>query len=214
MRTLLDLILPQACGGCGALGDGWCARCAASLAGPPIRVRPRTDPGVPCWALGPYAGAGRRAVVAAKERGRRDLAAPLGLALARGLDTLRSRDRRLLLVPAPSRGAAARRRGGDPVARTARVAASWLPDCRVVPVLAMRRGVRDSVGLGPSDRRHNLHGRIIVRNGSLPAALADPNAEVVLVDDVLTTGATAGESVLVLARAGVPTRSVVVTCAA
>ncbi|RDI53177.1 ComF family protein [Nocardia mexicana] len=214
MRSLLDLILPQACGGCGTLGTGWCAGCAASLARPPVRVRPRTDPGVPCWALGPYGGAGRRAVVAAKDRGRRDLAAPLGLALARGLDELRDRDRPLLLVPAPSRRAAARRRGGDPVVRAARVAASWLPDCQVTPVLAMRRGVRDSVGLGPSERRHNLRGRIMTRGGSLPGTLTDPNAEVVLVDDVLTTGATAGESVRVLTRAGVTARAVLVTCAA
>ncbi|GAB2726152.1 ComF family protein [Nocardia thraciensis] len=184
------------------------------MAGPPIRVRPRADPGVPCWALGPYAGAGRRAVVAAKDRGRRDLAAPLGLALARGLDRLRDSDRTLLLVPAPSRGVAARRRGGDPVLRAARVAASWLPDCQVTPVLAMRRGVRDSVGLGPSDRRHNLRGRIMIRGGSLPDPLADSNAEVVLVDDVITTGATAGESVRVLTRAGVSACAVLVTCAA
>lgn len=40
------------------------------------------------------------------------------------------------------------------------------------------------------------------------------NAEVVLVDDVLTTGATASESVRVLAGIGVPVCAVVVTCAA
>ncbi|WP_425301480.1 ComF family protein, partial [Nocardia wallacei] len=122
----LDLILPRACGGCAKLGTLWCDDCAASLAGPPVRVRPRTDPGVPCWALGPYTGPARRAVLAAKEYGRRDLAAPLGLAVARGLDGLRARDRPLVLVPAPSRRAAARRRGGDTVARPVRVAASWV----------------------------------------------------------------------------------------
>ncbi|MBF6174615.1 ComF family protein [Nocardia blacklockiae] len=214
MRTLLDLILPHACGGCGALGTGWCAACAESLAGPPVRVRPRADPGVPCWALGPYAGSRRRAVLAAKERGRRDLAAPLGLALARGLDGLRSRDRPLALVPAPSRRVAARRRGGDPVARAVRVASGWLPDCRYAPVLAAAAGVRDSVGLGPTDRQRNLRGRVRPTRDSLLAVLRDPNIEVVLVDDVLTTGATAGESVRALARSGVSTRGVLVTCAA
>jgi predicted amidophosphoribosyltransferase len=76
----------------------------------------------------------------------------------------------------------------------------------------MRRGVRDSVGLGPSERRHNLRGRIIAPRGALPTALFSAKAEVVLVDDVLTTGATATESVRALGRAGVDVRAVVVTC--
>ncbi|QIS22392.1 ComF family protein [Nocardia terpenica] len=211
---LLELILPQVCGGCGAPGAGWCAACAESVAGPPFRVRPRVDPGVPCWALSGYAGPARRAVVAAKEHGRRDLLAPLGMALARGLDTLRARGRPLLLVPAPTRRAAARRRGGDPVARTTRVAASWLEDCQSHTLLAAERGVRDSVGLDATARRDNLRGRIRPPSGSLPAAARDPNAEIVLVDDVLTTGVTADESVRALAAAGVRVRAVMVTCAA
>ncbi|WP_069163593.1 ComF family protein [Nocardia altamirensis] len=214
MRTLLDLILPVSCAGCGVAGAGWCARCAAVLACPPVRVRPRTDPGVPCWALGPYAGPGRRAVLAAKESGRRDLAEPLGLALAGGLARLRSADRPLVLVPAPSRTAAARRRGGDPVLRMAQVAASWLTDSRMVSVLRVWWGVRDSVGLTPGERAHNLRGRVTTIPGSVAPCTIQENAEVVLVDDVLTTGATARESVRALAESGIPTHAVLVTCAA
>ncbi|MDN2501802.1 ComF family protein, partial [Nocardia nova] len=103
MRTLLDLVLPQYCGGCGSAGIGWCGGCAATLSTEPMRVWPRTDPGVPCWALSGYAGPARRAVVAAKESGCRDLIAPLGRALARGIGLLRAPGRPLILVPAPSR---------------------------------------------------------------------------------------------------------------
>ncbi|WP_431967807.1 ComF family protein [Nocardia sp. bgisy134] len=214
MRTLLDLVLPAACAGCGAAGVGWCPDCAAALTNGPTRVRPRADPGVPCWALAPYAGPARRAVLAVKERGRRDLTGPLGLAMARGLAQLRAPDRPLMLVPAPSRGGSARRRGGDPVLRTARAAAGWLPDCRMVPMLRVWWGVRDSVGLTPGERQHNLRGRISMRHGPL-ARLGDTgNAEVVVVDDVLTTGATARESVCALGRAGVETSAVLVTCSA
>lgn len=212
MRTLLDLVLPQACGGCGALGVGWCAGCAHALSRMPIRVHPRSDPGVPCWALGRYAGPGRRAVVAVKEHGRRDVAVPLGLALARGLAALRTRGCPLALVPAPTRAVAARRRGGDPVARVARIATSWLADCHCEPLLRMDRGVRDSVGLGARARWQNLSGRVHVQQ-QRPASMSLPNVEVVLVDDVLTTGATACESVQALAAVGVAVRAVVVTCA-
>ncbi|MCP2274800.1 ComF family protein [Nocardia amikacinitolerans] len=214
LAALLDLALPASCAGCGAVGVGWCADCAAALTGGPTRVRPRTDPGVPCWALAPYAGPARRAVLAAKERGRRDLAAPLGLAMARGLAGLRTPDRVLVVVPAPSRGASARRRGGDPVLRTAHAAAGWLPDCRVVPMLRVWWGVRDSVGLTPGERQHNLRGRVSVRRGPLASLRGGENTEVVVVDDVLTTGATARESVRALRGAGVETSAVLVTCSA
>ncbi|AYF72624.1 ComF family protein [Nocardia yunnanensis] len=214
MGELLDLILPRACGGCGRAGAAWCARCADALSGPPLRIRPRADPGVPCWALGPYRGAPRAAVLAVKEHCRRDLTKPLGFAMARGLDRLRDTGRPLVLIPAPSRRAAARVRGGDPVARSGSVAASWLPGCRLVRLLRMRPGVRDSVGLGHADRQHNLRGRIIVATTRPPGALFPANAEVVLIDDVLTTGATVRESVRALAEADVTVRAVLVTCAA
>ncbi|MGX1807704.1 ComF family protein [Nocardia sp. NPDC055321] len=210
--SAIDLILPRACGGCGIPGTDWCADCAAALSGPPIRLRPRADPGVPCWALAPYRGAARRAVLAAKERHRADLAAPLGLAMARGLDTLRDRARPLILVPAPTRAAAARERGGDPVTGAAFVAASWLSDCRPARMLRLRAGVRDSVGLGRGDRQHNLRGRIIVAPGRPNEARFPANAEVVLIDDVLTTGATVTESVRALTAAGVTVRAALVTC--
>ncbi len=214
MKALLDLILPDRCGGCGVAGEQWCAECAAELGRGPVRVRPRADPGVPCWALGPYRGVGRRAVLAAKEQGRRDLAVPLGLALAHALVRLRAPDRPLVLVPAPTRTAAARRRGGDPVARAAAVAARWLIDCRTVPLLRMGRGVRDSVGLTPGERTLNLRGKIMTVSDPDDWGSSDENAQVVLVDDVLTTGATACESVRVLGRIGIVPRAVLVTCAA
>jgi predicted amidophosphoribosyltransferase len=210
MRTLLDLVLPLECAGCASAGVGWCARCDAHLAGAPQRVRPRTDPGVPCWALSRYTGPPRRAVLAAKERRRRDLAHPLGRALARGIGRLRADTRPVVLIPAPSRRVAARRRGGDPVVRSAAAAAGWLPGCQVLPVLTVWRGVHDSVGLSAGERRHNLRGRIM----TAPIPALPENAQVVLVDDVLTTGATAAESIRALTGAGVAVDAVLVTCAA
>ncbi|WP_280510954.1 ComF family protein [Nocardia farcinica] len=214
MRTLLDLVLPVACGGCGRPGTPWCDACATALAGPPLRLRPRTDPGVPCWAVARYAGPARRAVLALKERGRTDLAGPLGHAMAGALRRLRTPGVPLLLVPAPSRRAAARRRGGDPVVRTAAVAVRSLDGCQLVPVLRVWRGVQDSVGLSPGERRHNLRGRIWVSRAAPGAARSAANAEVVVVDDVLTTGATAAESVRALECSGLPVRAILVTCAA
>ncbi|MDH6677698.1 putative amidophosphoribosyltransferase [Rhodococcus sp. LBL1] len=224
MRALLDLVLPAECGGCGDPGSAWCPRCRRALADVPVAVSPRVDPGVPVWALGPYSGPRRGAVIAAKERGRRDLATPIGLALAGAVVTLRRWGELappgtapLFLVPAATRARAARSRGGDPVLRSARVAARRLgDDCQVCPVLSMRRGVRDSVGLSAAQRQENLAGRIRVSapagRDAFPAGRT--GAEVVLIDDVVTTGATAAESVRALGAVGVRVAAVLVVAAA
>lgn len=218
VHTLLDLVLPLECGGCGRAGSRWCELCRAELSAVPVPVSPRVSVGVPCWALGGYSGPRRRAVIAAKERGRRDLAVPLGTALGRALHRLRRAghlDRPelapLLLVPAPTRPRAARIRGGDPVTRSAAIAAQHLSRCEVTSVLAAGRGVRDSVGLSSGARQANLAGRVRCD----PRALQPrPEANIVIVDDVLTTGATAAESVRALAAAGLRTTAVLVVASA
>lgn len=201
LTALLDLVLPSVCGGCATAGTGWCRSCAHELADDPGRVSPRVDPGVPVWSLGPYSGPRRRAVIVAKERGRRDLGTPLGLAWAVAISRLRRWGELptgpLIVVPAPTRARAARARGGDPVTRAARAAAAHDRRLHVHPILCTAAGVRDSVGLTAADRQRNLAGRISVRSDGLPRTVP-----VLVVDDVLTTGATAHESVGALRRAG------------
>jgi predicted amidophosphoribosyltransferase len=197
---MLDLVLPLECGGCGAPSTRWCDACARQLAvkaDEPHLITPRVDPGVPVLSLGRYAGARREAIVAGKEHGRADLIAPLAVALRAGLDRLLVWGvvgAPLTLVPAPTRRSAARRRGGDPVTRMARAATADLPDVDVTQALRMRAMVRDSVGLSGADRQRNIAGRVKVTK--------PVSGEVLVVDDVVTTGATASESVRVLRIAG------------
>lgn len=199
---MLDLILPLHCGGCGAPSTRWCDGCARELsvaADQPHVVSPRVDPQVPVFALGRYAGARRQAILALKEHGRTDLVGPLAAALATGVHRLLSWgivETPLTVVPAPTRRSAARRRGGDPVTRLAHTAVAGHPAITVAPALRMRALVRDSVGLGITARERNVAGRVLLR-GRRPAT------EVLIVDDIVTTGATARESVRVLVAAGV-----------
>jgi predicted amidophosphoribosyltransferase len=196
--VLLDLVLPLECGGCGATATRWCEHCARALAvrpGEPILVSPRLDPGVPVFSLGRYAGVRREVILAVKERGRGDLVGRLGLVLGSGLSRLVEwgiLPTTVTVVPAPTRRSAARRRGGDPVTRAA--LAAGVPGVEVVRALRMRAFTRDSVGLSAGQRQANLAGRVRV-TGS-------PRGDVVLIDDVVTTGATACESVRVLQTAG------------
>lgn len=207
LAALLDLVLPVECGGCRAPGVRWCDNCAAAWrvdAHEPLLISPRVDPGVPVFALGRHAGPRRAAIVALKDHGRRDLRTPVAAALADGIDRLLCwgiLQPPVVVVPAPTRRWAARRRGGDPVTLLARLAVGRAPQVRVVPALRTSARVRDSVGLGADARLRNLAGRVaLIRT--------PPPGELLLVDDIVTTGATAAESVRVLARAGAPVAAV------
>jgi predicted amidophosphoribosyltransferase len=197
---MLDLVLPLECGGCGAPSTRWCPACARHLAvkaDEPRLITPRVDPGLPVLSLGRYAGARREAIVAVKDHSRADLLAPLAVALRAGMNNLLAWgviETPLTVVPAPTRRSSARRRGGDPVTRMARAAAAGLHDVDVIQALRSRALVRDSVGLSGADRQRNIAGRVkIIKPVSGP---------VLLVDDIVTTGATASESVRVLHIAG------------
>lgn len=163
----------------------------------PHLVSARIDPGVPLFALGRYSGARGSAILAMKEHGRRDLVAPLARSLAVGIDHLIGWgmvDTPLTVVPAPTRRWAARRRGGDPVTRLAVAATRDHPGIGVVAALRTTGMVRDSVGLTSAARQRNIAGRVRL--------IRPVRGEVLVVDDILTTGATARESVRVLGEAG------------
>ena len=75
---------------------------------------------------------------------------------------------------------------------------------------------RDSAGLGARERRENLRGQIRIRRAVTKAHSppADAPVSTVLVDDVLTTGATVAESIRILSAHGIKVDAVVVLAAA
>ncbi|HEU5475915.1 MAG TPA: ComF family protein [Actinophytocola sp.] len=212
VRLLLDLLVPVRCAGCDVPDVAWCPACAMVLRAPFPVDRPATAHGPPVYALGRYRGPARRAVLGHKERGRRDLTAPLGRALGAALPLLPAARAGpggvWYLVPAPSRPVAARRRGGPHMLALARQCAAALAlagqPAAVAPALRMDRRARDSVGLDAAARAANLRGRL----RHVPAGSPPAGQPVVLLDDVITTGATAAACTSVLATAGVPVAAV------
>jgi predicted amidophosphoribosyltransferase len=89
----------------------------------------------------------------------------------------------------------------------ARVAVAGHPDIAVTAALRMRALARDSVGLDTSARERNIAGRVLLCGQR-------PRSEVLIVDDIVTTGATARESVRVLEGAGVRVAAVLALASA
>ncbi|WP_366942335.1 ComF family protein [Amycolatopsis sp.] len=184
-------------------------------------ARAPTDGVVPVYALAAYRGVARRLVLAYKERGRRDLAASLGGALAEAVPVLpgvlsvsSAEDSTTWLVPVPSRRVAARVRGGPHMRRLARHCARSLAEtgrpAAVAPALRLDAGVRDAVGLDRRQRVSNLAGRVSLQPAGAPPA----GAAVVLLDDVVTTGATAAVCARALTDAGMVVTAVLSLTAA
>lgn len=208
--TLLDLLLPARCAGCRAPGSPCCERCRCEFGRPLACGLPL---GVPAYALAAYRGAARQLVLSYKERGRRDLAPPLGRLLADGCRTLLPAPSSpcpslparepTWLVPAPSRARASRVRGGPHMQRLAEHCAAALAEAgqpaAVAPALRLAAGARDAVGLDATRRAANLAGHVLPD----PAGLPPSGSAVVLLDDVLTTGATAAACIRALATVDV-----------
>jgi predicted amidophosphoribosyltransferase len=179
----------------------------------------------PPWAGGEYDGLLKRLVNAHKEQAQFALARPLGVVLAHVVADLvgsEGRDDRgaagagCLLVPVPSRGSVVRRRGHDPMLRVSREAAAalrrWGLDVRVGRLLAVATATADQAGLHADARAANLAGALRCRTG--PArSLRASRRTVIVVDDVLTTGATAREAQRALEAAEVAVRGIATVAA-
>ncbi|MFJ3904034.1 ComF family protein [Streptomyces sp. NPDC090025] len=215
-REVAGLMLPVCCEGCGRSRTALCPSCEAELtAVGPRPVRPDPEPvGLPpVCAAARYEGAVRGLLIAHKERGALALAGPLGVALAGAVTAAEGAcggpgARLLLLVPVPSARRAVRARGHDPTRRIALAAARRLRRAgraaRVLPVLRQRRAVRDQAGLGARGRLANLAGALEVAPDGLRvlARAVGAGGRVVLVDDLMTTGASLAEAARAVTAAG------------
>ncbi|MDQ0843131.1 ComF family protein [Streptomyces sp. V1I6] len=224
-REISGLVIPAVCGGCGTPRTQLCEVCWQALHGQAARrARPVPEPaGLPVvHAAAAYTDSVRAVILAHKERGALGLAGPLGAALAGSVRAAvgyaNGPGGPVLLVPVPSAAAAVRARGHDAARRIALAAAAELRRAgraaRVLPVLRQRRRTADQAGLTARERLANVAGALEVRAGGA-RLLAGGRA--VIVDDLMTTGATLVEAARALSaatgedpRAGVPARAAVV----
>ena len=178
---LFDFVAPARCAACEAHGAAICASCANAFAeSAPVTRAPRNG-APPVIALGPYTGGLARAVRTIKFGGRRGAALYLGAQLAASLRAPAD-----VVTAVPLHSSRIRERGFNQAALIAGAVAKSL----ALPLLsdALRRTVntRAQSTLALDQRRKNM----------LRAFAPGPQAgqlcdrRVLLVDDVVTTGAT------------------------
>ncbi len=183
-----ELFFPRSCAGCGRAGAVLCSVCRWELRTVPHLVkRPIVLPG-PVWSLGPYGGAHRGVIIAMKERGNQDVRSYVGAVILAAIEYLQASGELpevVALVPAPTRVKSARRRGGDPVETICQYAArSSAGGVKIARCLRTAAGVSDQSELDAARRQLNIRGAIELR------ARPPQGVPLVLVDDVITTGAT------------------------
>jgi predicted amidophosphoribosyltransferase len=181
LQGVLDFFFPPQCGGCEQPGNGICTRCLPPEE--PLHIRLRS---IFVTALGAYDGALRRAVLALKS-GRRDVARGFSERLSPLVPP------GAVLVPVPTTAARRRERGFDGCELMARLIAQS-QGALVLPGLAQTRGDRQR---GRNrEQRLAACGRFRWRGEPLQGA------RVVLLDDVVTTGATLEDCASAVRSAG------------
>lgn len=224
-RALGQLMFPPACAYCGAALDEQpvgrpclCGDCLAVLVGGGQRAcRYCASPLPRLWpdevrcprcrrrrfhfsravTVGVYRDELRQAVVAMKRPAYEPLTYSMGLLLADVVVAQLAVHRVDLIVPVPMHWRRRLSRGTFPAHLLAQVVGGVLRRPVAAGLLGCRRKVRKQGTLRPHERLRNVRGAF-----SISAGYAITEANVLLVDDVMTTGATANEAARMLRQAG------------
>lgn len=204
-----DVLFPRGCAGCADPGWVLCPRCRRGFGRHAGREVPRgwVRTGM-VWCAGLYAGDVRGAILRWKDHHDEEVDGPfarimraLGFSMADGLP--RSR---MLVVPVPSSAASARRRGRRQTHVLADAVAHGLSDAgrtaAMAPLLRMGDAGKAVSSGHARDRAARVRGRIQVVRPRIGVTSGNLRVPVVLVDDIVTTGATMGGCATALRAAG------------
>ena len=194
--SLNQLIFPSRCISCKRLGDSLCFICKSGWSPYLFRSKFSGNPGLIVYSSIQYSDIAARVILAAKESHIKSADLLVANALGHSLHEWLKNEWVDTLIPIPSRRSAARKRGRQFVEEIAQIVSKEFGIAVVSPIQHSRL-VRDQSGLDHEHRRNNLEGAFVVRGN--PEGLG----RALLVDDLVTTGATLNEAARALRYAGI-----------
>jgi ComF family protein len=223
---LLALAVPVDCVCCGAEDRALCIPCERNirrLTGRPFRAEQGAlalmDVGgrvlLPVVAAGVYREELAQALLSFKRNGQHQLGDSLGRALAGAVRAATDGTGQVCLVPVPTSNAAFLKRGFSPVHLLLRTVSRQLPDLPMEDIL--EKSGTGVLQLPGGQKGLDRGGRASRVRGSMQVRRRGPNRvagrRCVIVDDVLTTGATLSEAARALHLAGAVVTGAVVLAA-
>jgi len=205
LHALQELIFPVRCLGCSALGLSICSSCRRSWHPHIFRTLSRSAPYFPIYSSIEYSPIAGKVLLAAKERGLIQADELILHALKRSLFHCVQDEGVGMLIPIPSRPSVARLRGRQFILELSRqlTASTHLP---TFEILTHIRKVRDQSSLDAKARVENLAGSM--------KAMRYLSGKAILIDDLVTTGATLAEAARALREQGIEVVAAVTACVA
>ena len=205
LASLKELIFPVRCLGCNQLGISICSQCRKFWHPRIIKSWSHSKEKFPIYSSIPYSPIAGKVLLSAKENNLQLADNLLISALLHSLRGAQSQNQIEFLVPVPSRKSVARKRGRQFISTLSRS----IGDVENLPteeILTHTRRVRDQSNLDAKDRAINLDGALI--------SLRFLSGKAVLIDDLVTTGATLHEAARALRATGITVAAAVTACVA
>lgn len=204
-RGINELLFPPRCLGCRTLHDGLCPQCLPIWNGSSFQTKIDV---IPVFSSVAYASVATNILLASKEDGIEEadkmLVEAMRRALYRAITALKIGP---ILVPIPSTARAVRHRGRNFLLEIA-ARVGQLECLPVRELLRHNRIVQDQSTLNARARHENLSGALSV------TSLSGKGVDVLLLDDLITTGATLNEAERALTIAGFAVRGAITACVA
>lgn len=196
LESINQLLFPSRCISCKELGSTLCLECKKEWNPSVYRQRFSQHPELWVYSAISYSEVPSRVLLAAKESHIKAADLLVADAIEYALAEWLKVDWADTLIPIPSRKSAARKRGRQFIEEIAQSVAAN-SGLAIASPLQHSRLVRDQSGLGSQQRRNNLSGALVVSGSHNGLGRA------ILVDDLVTTGATLDEAARALRYAGI-----------
>lgn len=203
--AIFELFFPVRCISCSALGIKLCSQCRKSWIPHIYRTRLAGNHPLDIYSAVLYSNIGKKILLAAKEENLILADTLIEESLRAAISYVLNHQRVDFVVPIPSRKSAARSRGRQFVHDIA-VEACKDFSLPVFDILSHTRKIRDQSSLNSQQRIENLAGALMAKSHYSGRAL--------LLDDLVTTGATLQEAARALRARGIEVSASVTACVA